>query len=302
MGIYIKKKEHSVPVQAVTESSLKSGSEINVPTIKAVLDGLHHPNLLINGDFQINQRGQNEYSISSGYLYTVDMWCVYVNSASENVKVLETENGIKLTSSSKDRALCQKFEPLEIGKKYILIVKVNNTIRKLEFIGGTYIANNQYLSYEISGNFEYITIKQNGVDIEVEYADLFESGIVYPHVKEDYAIALDRCMSCLQIYDPVNLGLFKAWGENRNSMLIGYIGMYKKMINKPTIMIGFNKIYSDSNVNGYDYEKGTFNVITFISNNSIKIMIKKLNSLDVFNRDYEYFTNTEKITLSCEPL
>ena len=39
---------------------------------KSAWDGLSNPNLLINPDFRVNQRGQNEYSTG----YTVDRWSV----------------------------------------------------------------------------------------------------------------------------------------------------------------------------------------------------------------------------------
>lgn len=298
MGYYIKKTEQTAPVQAVTESSLKSASEVNVPTVKAVLNGLHYPNLLVNGDFQINQRGQDEYTKSSGYLYTLDMWCVYVNSASENVKVLKTGNGIKLTSSSKNRALCQKFEPLEVGKKYILIVKINNTIRKLEFVGGTYITNNQYLSYEISGNFEYITIKQDGVDIEVEYADLFEGDIAYPHVKEDYAIALMRCMAYLQVCYPYSY-LRKFWSNGKADTLVCSYPLKADVKKNPTIT-GYSNAWIYSNDSATDY-KDSFNYTVEVNNGKLEIkFIKKDNSK--FTESNYSMAYTGKFIISCEPL
>lgn len=49
-----------------------------------------NPNLLINGDFRVNQRGETSYT---GSKYTVDRW----QSAGGNVTVTPTENGVKIS-------------------------------------------------------------------------------------------------------------------------------------------------------------------------------------------------------------
>ena len=319
MAQYIQKKFQQTLLHiGKVEDSLQSGSPVNAPSIRALLEALYHPNLLINGDFQINQRGQSEYAINKAFtnMYTLDCWLLHATGENTNTRIIKLDEGIEIYGNGVNVGLVQYLDiPFKVGMTYSIAMLIDNKLIKdtitltekdkpysILFDGDFNSTLN--LTYVSSNNKLQIStyLKNREHHYIIKYIDLFDSDIDYPHVKEDHTIALNRCMSYLQIYDPVNLGLFKAWGENRNSMLIGYIGMYKKMINKPTIMLSFNKIYSDSNVSGYDYEKGTFNVITSISNNSIKIMIKKLNSLDIFNRDYEYFTNTEKITLSCEPL
>lgn len=55
-----------------------------------------NPNLLINGDFRVNQRGQTNYINQSTLAYTVDRWA-YVGG---NIEVLY--NGIKLTNTRED--------------------------------------------------------------------------------------------------------------------------------------------------------------------------------------------------------
>ena len=79
-----------------------------------------NPNLLINPDFLVNQRGQNEYS--SGY--TVDGWCIEGNKCSVRPSV----DGILITSAinvdSNSHAFWQKIEnPLAPGK-YTLSLNV----------------------------------------------------------------------------------------------------------------------------------------------------------------------------------
>ena len=85
---------------------------------KSAWDGLSNPNLLINPDFRINQRGQAEYT--SGY--TVDRWY-----SPGKCSAAPISGGVKLTStvtaSSTTHAFWQDFEfPLPPGK-YTLSLK-----------------------------------------------------------------------------------------------------------------------------------------------------------------------------------
>ncbi len=90
------------------------------------LDGLHsneiasNPNLLINPDFRVNQRGQNEYSTG----YTVDRWYI----STDKCKAAPETNGIRLTATatltSNTHAFWQNNEfPLAPGK-YTLSLNV----------------------------------------------------------------------------------------------------------------------------------------------------------------------------------
>lgn len=64
-------------------SVVKNGSK----TVAEQLNEITNPNLLINGDFLINQRGQTQYN--KNYKYTVDRWCL-----SNMNKDLITEKGV----------------------------------------------------------------------------------------------------------------------------------------------------------------------------------------------------------------
>ena len=60
---------------------------VNVKTnnnTKALIEpyNISNPNLLINPDFKINQRGQDTYSKSSGSMYSVDRWKIWMCSFS----------------------------------------------------------------------------------------------------------------------------------------------------------------------------------------------------------------------------
>ena len=90
------------------------------------LDGKHaneianNPNMLINPDFRVNQRGQNEYSTG----YTVDRWYI----STDKCKAAPETNGIRLTATatltSNTHAFWQNNEfPLAPGK-YTLSLNV----------------------------------------------------------------------------------------------------------------------------------------------------------------------------------
>ena len=88
---------------------------------KSAWDGLSNPNLLINPDFRVNQRGQAEYT--SGY--TVDRWY-----SPGKCSAAPISGGVKLTStvtaSSTTHAFWQDFEfPLPPGK-YTLSLKASD--------------------------------------------------------------------------------------------------------------------------------------------------------------------------------
>ena len=66
----------SVARAAITAHA--GNTEIHVTAVeKTAWNGLSNPNLLINPDFAINQRGQSTYTGISAYTYTVDRWCIW---------------------------------------------------------------------------------------------------------------------------------------------------------------------------------------------------------------------------------
>lgn len=91
--------------------------------IEAAATAISNPNLLINTDFKINQRGQSEYT-SSGY--TVDMWEIIGN----NVSSVVCENGLQVIVTGSDVAfLRQKSEHKGLdGNIVTLSVSVNDNI------------------------------------------------------------------------------------------------------------------------------------------------------------------------------
>lgn len=140
-------------------------------------------NLLINGDFQINQRNQSSYTCDgTKRVYGVDMW----SFSKSNTFMKVTENGIETNAP-----ISQMFNKLKSGVKYTVVCSIDNVIHTKSIVGGTYDTS-QTIMYLTFNDVERIVITPNGTQT-INYIDLFEGEIVYKHQKEDYAIALTRC-------------------------------------------------------------------------------------------------------------
>lgn len=160
----------------------------------------YKPNLLLNGDFKVNQGGQLVYENPA---YTaqdsIDKWKIMagkVNTSFVNYLTIESYNE---TGSS---YFLQNFDSEKSGD-FVISLKVLN-INKGSFrvyFEGT----NQQDAYTISSKGIYkITFRDvknaTGVCLaldnfsgDIEYIRLDEGTVPLPHMKEDYEIALTRC-------------------------------------------------------------------------------------------------------------
>lgn len=160
---------------------------------------LSNPNLLINGDFKINQRGQTVYEYGSGTRYTLDRWQT-LNSG----KLEVIESGIKLTNNSSDGTEFTFRQLLEthLSGNYTLSVKVKS-------ITGSWKSHCNYengvLDLQVGINsFTFDTLNGDNVDrvqvyslesnstIEIEWIKLEQGTIATPFIprpqQEEYAL------------------------------------------------------------------------------------------------------------------
>ena len=158
--------------------------------------------LLVNPDFQVNQRGQTQYVSSTIPVLTVDMWGINLLT----VDVLE--RGIKLTNSDVDRhSIYQKGLNLPKGNYTISVNVLEKTgthstqifeilfydesgqvrnAKEIESTGLTSVTFNDSVS-QIA-----ITVPSN-CTLTLEYINLFEGDVAYPHVKNKYVYDLMEC-------------------------------------------------------------------------------------------------------------
>ena len=218
--IYLEKAY--TPSQEGDEFGAKEVNEIH-----GRLNGLAPQNLLINGDFQIWQRGES-FTIEGdeAFHYMADMWCVYA-STGQTIEVNRITDGLQFSGAT---VIMQRMNPLEVGKNYIFLCKIDGDVKTLPIVGGTYIEND-FLRYNKSGSYEQFQIKNNGIT-NVANARLWEGDIVYKIVKEDDAIALMRCQKFVKIIT------FQATGYCTTGGEVDFVAPFEiKMDSSPTISV-----------------------------------------------------------------
>ena len=215
----------------------------------AEIGDVYHPNLLINGDFNINQRAESSYTGG----YSLDMWLL-----SYNVGTVTVGNGYITVAGNQGTSAAaeftQKVESLDMtNKKYTLCVKLHgdNTIHTATSNLG------QTLMHQIGdGEINMVMWKdsklvgvtvQHGKTAEIEYIALYEGETAYSHVKESYALAMTRCLPWIEAGDYV------AYKEG-HTYIMGFNYRYKKM-STPTITFG-------RGVNEGGFISGTFTAVS----------------------------------------
>lgn len=198
------------------DSELQSNITWNALTGRSsILDGLGNlikeapmtapQNILINGDFQINQRGKSEY-IETRYIniYTLDCWIMASTEGTGQCKIEKLEEGIKVTYS-KIMGLMQYVKiSCNEGDKFTCALKIDGNI-----IAKTYSIKNDVMQTQEIGfnkstmNVIYdsenkkiqfsIYLKDNSTHV-IEYVDMFSGSIAYLHQKEDKTLSLTRCL------------------------------------------------------------------------------------------------------------
>ena len=160
-----------------------------------------NPNLLINPDFKINQRGLNSYS--TDWKYTVDRWVQFGSVAS-----LNSSGGINI--STRDGAdyfgFIQRTEILQsdcIGKSMTLSAKIDG-----EVLSGTIIrsdaeqiffnignSNDRFIISSYSNNdIKYILVQLYGSKTyNIEWVKLEYSSVATPFIRPDPTTELLKC-------------------------------------------------------------------------------------------------------------
>lgn len=191
--------------------------EDNTLKLSGGTGGGSNPNLLINGDFRVNQRGLSlyEYTTSSQF-YTVDRWKAYA-TGSLNSKLTPTSNGIKITSDVDGTNLYQMIEmdwERLLNKTVTASAKINGTIYS---VTGTLpssiptINNTNYrtlttdsfvlrIEIRISASIPYLAtgIWCKAGELNVEYIKLEFGSIATAFSSRPYAEELTLCQRYFQ--------------------------------------------------------------------------------------------------------
>nr|DAS58824.1 MAG TPA: hypothetical protein [Caudoviricetes sp.] len=280
----------------------QEGDEFNAKDVNEIhgrLNGLAPMNLLINGDFQCNQRGQSSYENSSGNIvYTLDMWYALwctVTKLDKGIKITPIDNGFiqqYVDDDLTDKRVTLVLKELN-GQTYELSGVVNKTTSLV--YEGTKL--NLVVQYVSTNNKYKVNIVAKS-EISIEYIDLFEGSIAYPHVKEDHAIALMRCQRYLYRLK------FQVGNGNiyRNAVYI-FIPVPVSMISTtPTITVSNYKALLDGmceyDISYVDFCNGNDNGISvrFILTSSFSESFDGRSARVIPKNDSGY------IDISCEPL
>lgn len=158
-------------------------------------------NLLVNGDFKINQRGQSSYEINnSTWIYSIDLW--RINGMKLQVNSDET---ITLTALNEVNYFQQIVENAnyQTGDKLVLSLYIDGSIKVFNIQIGTTDYVDEKVSIFASYNEEQkkiylsLSLNQKSNSITLKWIRLNEGSIAYSHIEEDDATAMMRCLRYL---------------------------------------------------------------------------------------------------------
>lgn len=210
MKRYIERSYQATSLKGTIEDSLQSNSPDNAPSVRAVRSALYRPNLLVNGDFLINQRNVTSYSFSNSFVYTLDMWKLINGDMTVNDDGSIHLNNVGHTDSVAesgwvDGHFSQIFDKSLTGIYTVSLRVKNITSGALHvcFAGDksdrlTITEDGVYThTFENVTNETTLTLMFNNFDGDVYWVRLDLGSIAYPHVPEDHATALARCREWL---------------------------------------------------------------------------------------------------------
>lgn len=267
----------------------------------AEIGDVYHPNLLVNGDFQVNQRGQTTYTFTGGNNgYTLDMWRIIYGNG---VRVTYGKDGVTVDNTSGSQQ-CYFGQPLVDfpNTSYSVNVKVSQKTGDVKFyLNGVSsgvalnVGENHFL---LSGTPDQFVIHlAKGAKVKITYCDLFKGSIVYPHVIEDYPIAFARCLEWLEI---VRRGVGVIFNSSGHPSVVyniaNKISTPTITFNGPITFLGYTSSTIWENINQNNLEID-------IKYNTLWMTAKNISS-NADKYEYAYFESSEGryMSISCEPL
>lgn len=206
------------PINRYPDSILNGANVHDMPLYRVVIEGLsitkveplfkvlapmadiqrsfYRQNMLINGDFQCNQRGGTTWEVGNTVKYSLDMWRIH------QVKMQLADNGLRVARYSENTQgyLTQFVKVDELAEKYTISLRADGVVYSFTTAVTGEIAEKEFDRFKIGILYDSASkhIKVNFCPlttgyVTVKYIDLFEGTVAYPHVKEDPATAMMRC-------------------------------------------------------------------------------------------------------------
>lgn len=224
--LYFMKADGTYNEQGITLAGQSTVTDANGnPIITAPLTA--PPNLLINGDLLINQRGQSSYT-SGGF--GLDMWHTVNASVTIN-----SDGSITVTASSSSD---------EYFNQYINLNGQFTSVLNVEIVSGTayhYVDGSSIGQQQLSTGINVFNpsgaLTQYGIkllansSIKIYYLCLYPGSIAYKHIPEDYATAL---MRCLPYYRRVYMG-YTAYAPSNSFSMYSAQSIAPMLNDSPTI-------------------------------------------------------------------
>ena len=246
---------------------------------------------IINPDFQIWQRGEH-FLGNNNIQGFADMWKFWIDTSTSGIDRVkeDTGKGTGVTWFGSVGSIIyilpeEEFEILN-GKTVTIVYAVNKGEPKII----NKIVNDKKV---LDTNFGL-----NVGDV-LNYVNLWEGDIAYPHVKKSYQDDLWDCQGYLQILNDAPTSLYKTWGLARGSVLSSIISLYRPMVAEPTINIKNPWVYSNDSDTTLTEE-----VLDFVFSYNkpwLQIYVTKKDG-SIFNENNYAWVWDDFITLSCEPL
>lgn len=176
--------------------------------IEAAATAISNPNLLINPDFKINQRGKTEYvNANSTETYSVDQWTIIgtVRKTEDNV-IISPEN-----SSYGYGRLLQHIPYDYTGVQLALSAKINGEIKSVtgvcggEFVEITNDTNDWRLRFIVI-NSETIVEIIASEETTVKWVKLELGSVATPFTPPDPATELAKCQRYYQLHTTGDIG------------------------------------------------------------------------------------------------
>lgn len=236
---------------------------------KSGWDALSNPNLLINPDFAINQRGQSTYTGISAYTYTVDRWCIWKYNCDNYGTVTVNDDGslaVDGTLGADDAILTQTMEygAALVGKTVTLSLEVSEitgtiSIQQHKNVQSTLNISSpgvHKITFDWDNSSNRIVINNtNCTHYTVKWIKLELGGAATPFAPPDPAAELLKCQRYLY--------RLTQWGRVR---LCEYTANFLRFViatpvvmrAKPSLINGDNLVVRSLNINeelpGFTYE------------------------------------------------
>ena len=273
---------NGIYTEAVQDGAIIIRTRINDGGNADTVDGLHaneiasNPNLLINPDFKINQRGKDSYTGTSAYTYTVDRWCIWKYNCDAYGTVTVNNDGslsVDGVNGANDAILTQE---LENGAE--LVGKTVTLSLEIEEIAGSIIVQQHYnasssltvsapgihkvtFEWQEATKYRIVINNTNCSHYKIKWAKLEPGSIATPFIPPDPATELAKCQRYYQRLSGFNTTYGVGFIGGRTYATIN-IALANPMRIAPTIAINGEVCVATANHNGKD---GVIRTSTWVS-------------------------------------